>query len=175
MKREDAFSVQRFTLHERGFTDMSRTTDEAIRQLADRAAIQDVMLRYAHGVDRKDLDLVASCFTSDASYEGALAHGTIADALARLCDAMARYDSTMHLVGNQLVEINGDTACSETYAVAYHRLTDGAESRLFTVGVRYLDDLIREGERWCIQRRVVCTDWQRTEMIDPGRTEQRHG
>ena len=106
---------------------MSRTTDDAIRELADRAAIQDVMLRYARGVDRKDLALVASCFTSDASYEGALAHGTIADALVRLRDAMARYDSTMHFVGNQLVEINGDTASSETYAVAYHRLTDGAE------------------------------------------------
>jgi 3-phenylpropionate/cinnamic acid dioxygenase small subunit len=147
---------------------MTRTTDEAVRQLADRAAIQDLMLRYARGVDRKDLDLVASCFTPDASYEGALASGTIADALARLRDRMAHYERTMHFIGNQLIEINGDSASSETYAVAYHRLTEDGTARLFTVGVRYLDDLARDGEQWRIRRRVVRTDWQRSEVIESG-------
>lgn len=142
---------------------MERTTDEAVRKLADRAAIQDVLLRYARGVDRRDLELVASCFTPDASYEGALASGTIAAALERLRDAMARYDGTMHLVGNQLIEVDGDSARSETYAVAYHRLTGTTEATLFIVGVRYLDDLVRDGDEWHICRRVVKTEWQRTE------------
>jgi 3-phenylpropionate/cinnamic acid dioxygenase small subunit len=137
--------------------------DAAIRELLDRAAIQDVLLRYARGVDRKDLDLVAACFTPDASYEGALASGTIADALACLRDAMARYDGTMHFVGNQLIEIDGDTARSETYAVAYHCLTGTSE--VFTVGVRYLDELVREGDEWHIRRRVVKTEWQRTQGL----------
>ena len=144
---------------------MSRTTDEAVRELADRAAIQDVLLRYARGVDRRDLDLVASCFMPDASYEGALARGTIADALARLGDRLARYDGTMHFVGNQLIEIRGDTASSETYVVAYHRLANEGAARLFTVGVRYLDELVRDGEQWRIRRRIVRTDWQRTESL----------
>ena len=147
---------------------MSRPSDEAVRALADRAAIQDLMLRYARGVDRKDLDLVASRFTPDASYEGALAHGTIADALARLHDRMARYDSTMHFIGNQLIELNGDAARSETYAIAYHRLTENGEAKLFTVGVRYLDELTHEGDEWRIRRRVVTKEWQRTEALSPG-------
>jgi 3-phenylpropionate/cinnamic acid dioxygenase small subunit len=145
---------------------MSNSTDAAVRQLLDRAAIQDVMLRYARGVDRKDLDLVASCFLPDASYEGALGHGTIIDALARLRASMARYDSTMHFVGNQLIEISGDSAQSETYAVAYHRLTEGNVTQLFTVGVRYLDELVRAGEQWRIRRRVVKTEWQRTDEME---------
>lgn len=145
---------------------MSRSTDEAVRRLADRAAIQDVMLRYARGVDRKDLDLVASCFLPDAAYEGALAHGTITEALARLRTSMARYESTMHFVGNQLIEISGDSAQSETYAVAYHRLTEGNVTQLFAVGVRYLDELVRAGEQWRIRRRVVKTEWQRTDEIE---------
>jgi len=145
---------------------MERTIDQTVRQLADRAAIQDLMLRYARGVDRKDLDLVASCFTAGASYEGALATGTITDALARLRDRMARYERTMHVVGNQLIELNGDTASSETYAVAYHRLTEDGTAKLLTVGVRYLDDLARDGEQWRIRRRVVHTDWRRTDVID---------
>ena len=141
--------------------------DAAIRDLLDRAAIHDVLLRYARGVDRKDLDLVAACFTPDAAYEGALAHGTIAEALARLRDSMARYDSTMHFIGNQLIEINGDTASSETYAVAYHRLTGDSAPTLFTVGVRYLDELVRDANGWRIRRRVVKMEWQRSEALLP--------
>jgi len=151
---------------------MNRTTDEAVRELADRAAIQDVLLRYARGVDRRDLDLVAACFTADASYEGALARGTIADALDTLRNRMARYDSTMHFIGNQLVEITGDTASSETYAVAYHRLTEAGIAKLFTVGVRYVDELVRCGDCWRIRRRVVTTEWQRTETLEGA---SRHG
>ena len=138
----------------------------AIRDLLDRAAIHDVLLRYARGVDRRDLGLVASCFLPDASYEGALARGTIGDALAALRDRMARYDTTMHFIGNQLIEINGDTASSETYAVAYHRLTENGEAKLFAIGVRYCDGLVRDGDQWRIQRRVVRTDWQRTDPLD---------
>lgn len=144
---------------------MTRTVEAAVRELADRAAIQDVLLRYARGVDRRDLDLVAACFLPDASYEGALASGTIADALARLRDRLTRYDATMHFIGNQLIETDGDSASSETYAVAYHRLTEGGVAKLLTVGVRYLDDLVRSGERWRIRRRVVTTEWQRTETL----------
>jgi 3-phenylpropionate/cinnamic acid dioxygenase small subunit len=146
---------------------MSRTTAEAVREITDRAAIQDVMLRYARGVDRRDLDLVAACFLPDASYEGALASGTIAEALIRLRDRMARYDSTMHFIGNQLIEINGDTASSETYAVAYHRLIDQGNAKLFTVGVRYLDELVRDGNSWRIRRRVVKMEWQRSDALSP--------
>jgi len=143
--------------------------DAAIRDLLDRAAIHDVLLRYARGVDRKDLDLVAACFTPDAAYEGALAHGTIAEALARLRDSMARYDSTMHFIGNQLIEIDGETANSETYAVAYHRLAEAGVAKLFTVGVRYLDELARNSDGWRIRRRAVKMEWQRIEALAPSR------
>jgi ketosteroid isomerase-like protein len=134
--------------------------DADLRALLDRAAIQDVLLRYARGVDRRDFDLVASCFTPDAAYEGSLARGTIRDALAALGDAMARYISTLHLLGNQLIEIDGDRARSETYALAHHRLLDGA---LRVIAVRYVDELIRDGTRWHIRRRTVHHEWQRDE------------
>src|SRR5262245_26778979 len=128
-----------------------------LRALVDRAAIQDVLHRYARGVDRKDLALVASCFTPDAAYEGALAHGTVQDALARLEARLAVWEATMHVMSNQLIDLAGDEAHGETYTVAYHR---GASGEL-VVGVRYLDDLVRRDGRWLIHRRVVALDWQR--------------
>jgi hypothetical protein len=63
----------------------------------------------------------------------------------------------MHLMANQLIDLSGDQAHSETYAVAYHRGRTGE----LVVGVRYLDDLVRRGGRWFICRRVVALDWQR--------------
>src|SRR5262249_53547003 len=112
----------------------------ALQELVDRSAIHDVLLRYARGVDRRDLDLVASCFVPGAAYDGALGQGSVETALAALRETLPRYGSTMHFMGNQLIEVNGDTASSETYAVAYHRSHTEGEP-LLVVGVRYLDDL----------------------------------
>jgi 3-phenylpropionate/cinnamic acid dioxygenase small subunit len=128
-----------------------------LRALIDRAAIRDVLLRYARGVDRKDLALVAACFTPDAVYEGALARSTVRDALARLEERLAVWDTTMHLIANQLIDLDGHRAHSETYAVAYHRGQGGE----LVLGVRYLDDLVRQEGAWLISRRVVALDWQR--------------
>ena len=136
------------------------SVDVALRQLLDRAAIQDVLLRYARGVDRRDLDLVASCFTPDAAYDGSLARGTIVDALAALRVAVTRYARTLHFLGNQLIELDGDQARSETYALAHHQLPDGTHR---VVAVRYLDELVRQQARWLIRRRVVHREWQRDE------------
>jgi 3-phenylpropionate/cinnamic acid dioxygenase small subunit len=130
-----------------------------IQTLLDRAAIRDVLLHYARGVDRRDLALVRACFTPDCTYEGTLARGTIADALASLAERLDRYAGTMHLMGNQLIAVDGDTATSETSCVAYHRLADGGAD--FVTGVRYLDDFVRDGDDWRIHRRAVRLDWHR--------------
>ncbi len=131
-----------------------------LQDLVDRAAIHDVLLRYARGVDRRDLALVASCFRPDAAYEGTLGHGTVADALAALGPAMARYARTLHVLGNQTIELAGDSAESETYALAHHVLVDG---RHRVVAIRYCDHLVRDGETWRIARRVVHREWERTD------------
>ena len=137
---------------------MTLATDAGLRLLLDRAAIQDVLLRYARGVDRRDFELVASCFTPDASYEGALARGCIADALAALRGQTSRYETTMHFLGNQVIELAGDGARSETYALAFHRLREGG---MLTVAIRYVDELVRHGEHWLIRARVVHREWER--------------
>ena len=144
---------------------MSISTEAAVRQLLDRAAIHDVIMRYARGVDRRDLGLVAACFTPDAAYEGALGQGKIDTALAAMRERMSRYESTMHFMGTQLIEISGDSAKSETYAIAYHQLSDDGERRNLAVGVRYLDDLVRRDEQWLICRRVVKLEWQRHDVV----------
>jgi hypothetical protein len=59
---------------------------DALQALLDRTAIHDLIMRYARGVDRRDLDLVASCFATDAAYEGSLGTGGIDVVLATLAN-----------------------------------------------------------------------------------------
>jgi ketosteroid isomerase-like protein len=127
-------------------------------EIEDRIAIRELLLRYARGVDARDLALVASCFTPDAAYRGALAVGTIADALAALPAAIGRYRATRHAITAQTLTIEGDTAHSSADCTAQHWLPDGG---CRTVGVRYRDDLQRGADGWRITRRDVETLWTR--------------
>ncbi len=147
---------------------MSPSLDDAVRQLLDRNAIRELIARYAHSVDRRDLDGVAACFTADAAYRGSLGQGSIDVALAALRERMAQYTSTMHFIGNQLVDLSGDRATSETYAIAYHQMQREDGRRNMAVGVRYLDDLLRTEDGWRICRREVKLEWQRFDELVPG-------
>ena len=124
----------------------------------DRVCIRELLLRYARGVDARDLDLVASCFTPDAAYRGALATGTISDALVALPAAMRRYTATRHAITGHSVVVDGDTATSSADCTAQHWLPDGG---CRAVGVRYHDDLLRGADGWRITRREVEHLWTR--------------
>ncbi len=146
---------------------MSSAIDDAVRDLLDRDAIRTLLARYAHAVDRRDLDGVAACFTADAAYKGSLGTGSIGLALAALRERMAQYASTMHFIGNQLVDVKGDRATSETYAIAYHQVRRDEGRRNMAVAVRYLDDLVRTSAGWRIARREVKLEWQRFDELVP--------
>ena len=134
---------------------MERDTDTALRTLLDRAAIGDVILRYSRALDRRDWDEVASCFTSGAYADYGLFKGDIDEVVASIRQGLELFDRTMHFMEPRVIELSGDTARAETYAHAYHRRTDGGERKELLVRLRYLDELVRDGEGWLIQRRTV--------------------
>ena len=136
-----------------------------MRELWDRAHVQEVPMRYARGVDRRDWDLVRSCFAADAYVDGTRSTGHVDAYLAELRPGVERWAGTMHLMANQLVTVaaGGDRASLETYAVAFHWAvappgTPSPDNLI--MGVRYHDELAREGDGWVITRRVVSGDWQ---------------
>jgi 3-phenylpropionate/cinnamic acid dioxygenase small subunit len=138
---------------------------DAVQALIDRAAIHDLIMRYARGVDRRDLELVASCFAPDAAYDGALGTGGIDVVLAALRERMPRYRTTMHFLTNPLIEVQGDHASCETYALVYHRLESEDDAEDFIVGVRYLDELARRPDGWRIISRRTAMEFQRYDGV----------
>ena len=78
-----------------------------------------------------------------------------------------------HFMGDQLVQINGDSAEVETYAVAFGiHYVDGATSVVMT-GLRYVDEMVRQDGQWLVRHRVLHHDWRGNAPADdnsPART-----
>jgi hypothetical protein len=73
----------------------------------------------------------------------------------------------MHLVANQLIELDGDRARAETYGVAYHWGDPPDDHRRnFTTGFRYVDRFERRDGVWAIARRVAVREWTQRVSAD---------
>jgi uncharacterized protein (TIGR02246 family) len=121
--------------------------------IADRLAVQDVMSRYATGVDTRDLDLYATCFADDVVATG-FGPDTINGREAwvgYVRNALERFGATQHLMGNQVVELDGDTAKMKTYVQATHVLAAEPKKTL-TLWATYDQELVRDGDRWRIKK-----------------------
>ncbi|MFO0687963.1 MAG: nuclear transport factor 2 family protein [Myxococcota bacterium] len=93
--------------------------------VADRAAIHRQLVRYCRGVDRRDLELVRSTYHPDAFDDHGSYKGDVEGFLAFVRDAVhARFRTTMHKLGQSLIEIDGDVARSESYAICHHVMAE---------------------------------------------------
>ena len=124
--------------------------------------IKDVLYRYARGVDRRDLDLVRSCFHEDAYDDHGSVRGTVDELLKAIDEFSARFNLTYHFIGNVLVEVDGDVARSEAYAVATHRREPqpGRAGKDDIWGIRYVDRFERRAGAWRIAYRVIAQEWR---------------
>jgi SnoaL-like domain len=132
-----------------------------VQRLVDDAAASRIMIEYARGIDRRDWDLVRSCFAEGAVVHGTAFGGALDDYLAVLRPGVERFGSTQHFVGNQRREIDGDHGFTETYLIARHFVDPQGEVESLTVGVRYEDQIVRRGSGWAIARRDVFQMWRR--------------
>ena len=132
-----------------------------VRWLHDRELIRELPQTYAHGIDTGDWPKVASVFSDDCHVKGTLMDLPIAPYLEQLEPGVRAYDATLHFMGNQYVRVDGDEGHVETYAVAYHIEAEGSERADLIMGVRYQDDVRREGDGWTIFRRNVVKQWHR--------------
>lgn len=125
----------------------------------DRLAIMDLLARYARGIDRCDLETLNGIWAEGATVDfgnGAADAPGWCQATVAALSGMLR---TQHMLGQMLIELDGDTAEAETYCQAYHEVAgpDGPYEML--VGGRYLDRLVRTPEGWRIAYRRYVMDW----------------
>jgi ketosteroid isomerase-like protein len=139
-------------------------TDDAVQLLLDRDQIHDVTMNYCAGVDRRDFDLVASCFAEDVDASAWGSGFTNRENMMRYISGVAVFHTTMHMFGNQFIEVDGDAAQADSYAMLTHHRddADGTTHELNVSGGRYVERLVRRDGRWVITRRGGDPVWAPT-------------
>ncbi len=144
-------------------------SDREIQTLLDEAEIRNVHLRYCRAVDRMDWDAVRACYHPDATDDHGGYSGGIDGFIDWIAAGLPRFAMTSHFTGNQLIEVTGDSAWAEHYAIATHRLpaSDDAPAKDLIAMVRYIDRMERRDGRWRIATRVVISDGERVDPVGP--------
>ncbi len=137
--------------------------DADVRRLLDESDVRRVMIDYARGVDTKNWDLVRSIFADGAYVAGTRSQGEVGPYLESLIPGVESFGTTMHVIGNHLIEVDGESAFTETYLIARHFGDSAGTHDKLTMGVIYRDQLRRDSDgRWRIHRRDVEQKWSRT-------------
>lgn len=154
---------------------MTTTTEVTPTEQADRLAIRELVDAYAHCADRRDAEGQKSLFTEDTHFvvymDGQGSEPTQVldgrEALEPVFDDLNRYQATMHFNGQSTIALDGDQATGESYCVAHHLVSDGAERKLMVAWLRYGDTFVKVDGTWLFAERNLYVDWTETRPSRP--------
>jgi hypothetical protein len=132
-----------------------------LRALLDKQAIQEVLARYVRAIDRRDETLLRSVFHADAVDHHVGHRHPASEFCAWAIEFVSAMGPVAHYLSPPLIELDGDVARSECYALAFHRLNHAGETFDNVIGARVLDRFERRAGDWRIAWRRVVYDWNR--------------
>jgi len=131
------------------------------QDLADIQAIRDLQNWYSYSIDAGLYDNLDDIFSGDviADYGPAGYNDGVAAVKETCRGALEPLTAVQHINGNQVAQINGNTATASCYFhVHQHREgTEGGDH--FEMGGRYDDELERRPEGWRITKRRLTIIW----------------
>ena len=133
-------------------------------EISDRILIHDVLIRYSTGINDKNIELIDSCFTDDASCDYSAIDGPNGpySALRQwLQKSLGHVKATLHRIGNITYEFDGDIARTRSmYMNPFLIELPGDNQGALTVGGYYDDEFVRGEEGWRICKRVDVPTYQ---------------
>lgn len=137
-------------------------SDPPAGTLADRLAVEDLLIRYCTAIDEHDWALMDTVFQPDALWDSTSAGGLAGPyqtIRAPLVEELAHWEMTHHL-SNIVVTFHGDTAKAKSYTHAWlARIGPEGPMQPRLMGAAYHDDLVRTPEGWRIQTRIEHLRW----------------
>jgi SnoaL-like domain len=146
------------------------TDEDTVQCLLDRAAISEVQLRYATGVDTRDWPWFRSCFTDEIETESSSDVGSppqrikADDWVERVRRTINGMEATQHMITNQVITLNGDEATCVAYVQARHHLpneTGGSDQVMYGY---YTNRFVRTAAGWKIHARKLTVLWNEGNM-----------
>ena len=141
-------------------------SDAALVLLIDRAAIGDVVIRYARSLDMQDWELCRSCFTDDieqdySDFRGEPSSIVKAEAFVALRRRALTGIKTQHLSTNHAISVQGDTATCISAMVIFRCRPDGTTDNEFDTHGYYTHSLVRTPEGWKINKVKQTVLWSK--------------
>lgn len=131
--------------------------------LVSKDDIGDLHARYMRGQDRLDADLQRSVFWPDATADYGFFKGSAYDFVTFAQELLQTHEANHYLLGQSLIDVEGDVAFGELCYFAFHRLIEDAVSQDMIIAGRYVDRYERREGIWKIAHRSELIDWARKE------------
>jgi hypothetical protein len=140
---------------------MMGTDGKALETLIAKDAIRELALLYSRSIDRKDMALLRTLYTSEATdTHGDTYDGPAEGYYAFIERSLPHLRYSGHHICNHLISVDGDEGEGEVYAVCYHVFPDGKGGWIEDLlCARYIDRYRREQGRWRFAKRVVRYDY----------------
>jgi 3-phenylpropionate/cinnamic acid dioxygenase small subunit len=121
--------------------------------LAERLAVQDVMVTYASSIDDRDFDTYRRLFHSEVEFEGFGSEPIRGvDAWLKFVEKQLEpYRQTQHLLGPPRVQVDGDRAHMRTDLQAMHFKREPKGQIVWLWGA-YRTEVAREAGVWTIRK-----------------------
>ena len=141
-----------------------------VQYLLDRAAIEELFLRYYSGLGSGDPDAFGGFFTQECELDvnGIICRNTeeIRKLYADVQEDKPNLTGTFRMqLTNLLIEIDGDTAKAQMLWTQQINETIKGPPRFIEQGREY-NALVKQNGRWKIKRRVVIADSNLPDMMD---------
>ena len=133
---------------------------DELTDLLDKQAIIDLTIAYGWFLDHGPRERLREVFTEDALaiYVGEPFEG-IDEIISKVDGALGRLSISQHIISNQQVTLNGDSATCRCYLHAQHTVYGHEGGENFVMAGRYIDDVVRTEAGWRIKRRELVIDW----------------
>jgi hypothetical protein len=138
--------------------------DAALQHAVDVEQLRALGQRYARAVDGRDYDALRELFHPDAVIEGVRGVAPRDEYVETMRASPRAYEQSMHLLTDPLISLTpgADTATLDTYAVV-HQIgalrAEGERGGNAMLGMRYVDEAVRDGDSWRILRRTATMLW----------------
>ena len=144
-----------------------KTDNDVLREVRDRAEIEDLMWRYTRALDTTDADAYAAVYTPDGQFSAGANATKGRDALRKMVADLrqrqaadeakgVRRPGMYHMTANHAIRfLDRDRARVDAYYLtAFGAAGESTPLRIAAVG-RSVDELVRVDGRWLIKSRNV--------------------